>query len=145
MWPFSPAWSSKNPHKEAKAVTGTTNQKTLARRARTASSEWVRLETIGKLDNLDVLAEIETQTLSASIALGVFDRIREIVGALQDQSALVALAKDHAYLSVRKEAIRHITDTAVLSAIAKGNDFYNVRVIAAIRLNDTYSIKVSIE
>ena len=96
MWPFTPVWNSNNLSKALKAVKKITNQKTLARIVRTASSEWVRLDAIGKLDSLDVLAGIEAQILSASMPLGVFDRIREVVVALEDQSALVALAKGHA-------------------------------------------------
>ena len=77
MWPFTPAWNSKKHLKAAKVVAMLTNQKMLALIARTAFSEWARLEAVKKLESLDVLAEIAAQSVSASVRLEAYGESRE--------------------------------------------------------------------
>ena len=64
MWPFTPAWNSKNLSEAVKAVKGIRSQIILAHIARTASSERVRLEAMGRLDSLALLAAIEEEQLA---------------------------------------------------------------------------------
>ena len=118
MWPFTPAWKSKNPDKAVKAVAKISDQDRLALVAETACSEPARIAAVKKLDSLDLLGSFERRIGFKAVSLAAQERIEAVIGALQENSEMVRLAAEHKNPAVREAAVDRITDKKVLYRIA---------------------------
>jgi hypothetical protein len=124
---FTPAWKSKNKEKALRAIEKMTDQKKLAKVAKTAESWEVRKRAVWKITDQSMLVDVAKNDGDSRVR-------KAAVEELTDQSALADIAKNDKDSDVRKAAVEKLTDKSALADVAKNGEDWNVAIVAYKRL-----------